>query len=1061
MKKFLSWKIILILVVTLVLGFFDLPDNIQTKLVPFTPESIVKAKIVLGLDMQGGSQLDYKVDLRKVAVADQKDILDGVETIIEKRVNGLGVAEPNIYQSDIAGEKHIIVELADSGVVTQEDTDKYLGVGKLVADLSDDERKTVGLEKAKETVGKTIQLEFKEQRDPSDVDPNEAEKIKGQAQAALDRVKKGDDFSVVGQEEMQAYPGKVTYNKSDFIFESKLSNKEKDIVLKFKKGEFSSDLSEAGGNITIDQTTGSAVEDKGYMMYKLDDVKDEVKDKKQVVAEHILIAYKGADSAAAGVVRSDADAKKLADEVLAKVKADGSFEDLAKQYSDDASNKDDGGKLKDPIAANGKYVFDFEDAGLKQLNKAGDITSVVKTKFGYHIIKAVAVNTDVKEKQYQYESIFFSTTPDPWKETGLTGEQFVRADTAVNNLFQPYITIQFNDEGAKLFEEITGRNVGKPVAVFVGGELISSPNVNEKIAGGQAQITGQFTNEEAEALKRNLNTGAIPAPIVLTGEYTIGATLGKEALDQSVKAGFIGVFLVVLFMIAYYRLPGLLASLALVSYGAILLFLVKAHLSIGLSIGIALVVFAFLVTRVVNSKEAGVEKFLSFALSCVAFFFMTYMLKSGVVVTVAGMAGIIMSFGMAVDANILIFERLKEELRTGKTLSNAVDTAFVRAWSAIRDSNFSTLITCAILFYFGSSIVRGFAFNLIAGVLVSMFTAITITRTLLKGFIGSKIAQNLKNFGFQGNKEITHIGFMKRSNTLFGISGGLAVVAVIAIAVYGLNLGIDFKGGTLQEFKFSEPVVKEKLVGALSEIAPDFKDADLTGAQVIESGENSFVVKTKYLTSDIHEQITTKLKDRLPAFTQPRFNTIGPVIGATLLNKAIVACVFALVMIILYLAFAFRKIPKEVSPWRFGVSAVIALVHDIVIVAGVFAVLGHFANVEINALFITAVLTVFGYSVHDSIVVLDRLRENLLHAPAGETLDETANKALNQTLGRSLNTSVSVLLSLIAVLIFGSSSIFYFVLALTIGIFIGTYSSIFLATPLVVVWNNWATKRGK
>lgn len=1058
MKKFLSWKIALILVVTLVLSFFDLPDTVQKKLVPFTPEAILKAKIVLGLDMQGGSQLDYKVDLRKVAVADQKDILDGVEAIIEKRVNGLGVAEPNIYQSDIGGEKHIIVELADSGVVSQEDTDKYLGGGKVVADLTDDERKTVGLEKAKETVGKTIQLEFKEQRPPSEIDPNEAEKIKGNAQAALDKIKKGEAFSVVGQEEMQAYPGKVTYKKSEFSFLNDLPSNVKDAISNLKKGEFTSELKDAGGSIVIDES-GNGVQDSGYVIYRLVDVKEEIKDKKQVEGRHILIAFKGADKADAAVVRTDAEAQKLADEILAKLKAGENFEELAKQYSDDASNKADGGKLKDPIAANGKYVFDFEDAGLKQLVKAGDLSKVVKTKFGYHLIKADAVKTDVKENQYQYESIYFSTNPDPWKETGLTGEQFVRADTAVNNLFQPYITIQFNDEGAKLFEDITGRNVDKPVAVFVGGELISAPNVNEKISGGQAQITGQFTNEEAEALKRNLNTGAIPAPIVLTGEYTIGATLGKQALDQSVMAGFIGVFLVVLFMIAYYRLPGLLASLALLSYGAILIFLVKAHLSIGLSIGVALVIFALLVTRVVNSKEAGLEKFLSFVLSCVAFFFVTYMLKSGVVVTVAGMAGIIMSFGMAVDANILIFERLKEELKTGKTLSNAVDTAFVRAWSAIRDSNFSTLITCAILFYFGSSIIRGFAFNLIAGVLVSMFTAITVTRTLLKGFIGSKIAQNLSNFGFKPAKEVTHIGFIQRSKLLFGISGGMAVAAIIAIAMFGLNLGIDFKGGTLLELKFSEPVVKEKLVGVFNELDPDFKEADLAGAQVVESGENSYVVKTKYLTSEIHEQIITKMKDRLPAFTEPRFNTIGPVIGETLLNKAILACGLALVMIVFYLAFAFRRIPKEVSPWRFGISAVVALVHDIIIVAGIFAVLGHFAGVEINALFITAVLTVFGFSVHDSIVVLDRLRENLLHAPAGETLDETANKALNQTLGRSINTSVSVLLSLIAVLIFGSSSIFYFVLALTIGIFIGTYSSIFLATPLVVVWNNWASKR--
>lgn len=1059
MKKFLSWKIILILVVTLVLGFFDLPSNIQTKLIPFTPDFITKSKIVLGLDMQGGSQLDYKVDLRKVPEADKKDITEGVLTIIEKRVNGLGVSEPNIYQSDIAGESHIIVELADSGVVSQEDVDQFLGGNKKVADLTLEEKRAVGLEKAKETVGKTIQLEFKEEMDPSEVDPQAAETVKANAQVALDRIKAGEDFSVVGQEEMQAYPGKVRYDKSDFTFESELPTKVKDVVLKLQKGEFTQELAEAGGSIVIDET-GNAVEDTGVAMYKLTDVKEEVKNAKEVDASHILIAYKGADSTDAGVVRSEPEAKKLAEELLTKLKAGEKFEDLAKANSDDASNKETGGKLIDPIAADGKYVFDFEEAGLK-LAKEGELSSVVKTKFGYHIIKADAVRADVKQKQYQVETIFYSTAPDKWKETGLTGEQFVRADTAVNNLFQPYITIKFNEEGAKLFEEITARNVGKPVAVFVGGEMISSPNVNEKIVGGEAQITGQFTNEEAEALKRNLNTGAIPAPIVLTGEYTIGATLGQQALNQSIQAGLIGVILVILFMVGYYRLPGLLASVALVAYGAILLFLIKAHLSIGIAITIALLIFGFLVHRVVNSKDGGMEKFLSFLLSCVAFFFITFMLKSGVVVTVAGMAGLIMSFGMAVDANILIFERLKEELRSGKTLSSAVDVAFARAWSAIRDSNFSTLITCAILFYFGSSIIKGFAFNLIAGVLVSMFTAITITRTLLKGFIGSKFAQNLKNFGLHEKKAETNIGFMKRRNTLFGISIGMAVTAVIAIATFGMNLGIDFKGGTLLEFKFKEPITKDKMVGVLNELGVEFKESDLENAQVVESGTNGFIVKTKYLTSEVHDQITEKMKDKLPEFTEPRFNTIGPVIGATLLNKAMWACAIALIMIVLYLAFAFRRIPKEISAWRFGISAVVSLVHDVIIVAGVFAVLGHYFNVEVNALFITAILTVFGYSVHDSIVVLDRLRENLQNAPAGESLNETANKALNQTLGRSINTSVSVLLSLIAVLIFGSDSIFYFVLALTIGIFVGTYSSIFLATPLVVVWSEWAAKRDR
>ncbi|MDA1060268.1 MAG: protein translocase subunit SecF, partial [bacterium] len=670
------------------------------------------------------------------------------------------------------------------------------------------------------------------------------------------------------------------------------------------------------------------------------------------------------------------------------------------------------------------------------------------------------------------------TKSDPWKDTGLTGEHFVRADIQLDNFFQSYVSIQFNEEGGKLFEEITERNVGKPIAIFVGGDLISAPNVNEKISGGSAQITGQFTSEEAQALARDLNTGAIPAPIVLTGEYTIGATLGHEALTKSLWAGLVGLILVMVFMLLYYRLPGLVANGALLIYGVILIFLIKAELHLGIALGISLIIFGFLVSKIVNNKDSGWEKLLSFVLSCFGFFFLTFLLKTGVVITLAGIAGIILSIGMAVDANILIFERLKEELREGKTLGSAIDSGFHRAWSAIRDSNFSTLITCAILFYFGSSIIRGFAFNLAAGILVSMFTAITITRTLLYSFVGKKIAGNLVVFGVKEKQAKAGFKFIKNSKIWFSFSGLMVAVSVIAMFTFGLNLGIDFKGGTLLEFNFEEAVTKETLVNALQEIE-DNKEAptptaaaeveestedqlvlsanktgllDLSGIQITESGENSFIVKTKYLTSETHDQLIAQMKEKLPKFTEPRFTTIGPVIGKTLLHKALVAMIFALIMIIVYVAFAFRKIPKEVNPWRFGASAIAALVHDVVIVTGVFVILGQFLNVEIDALFITAMLTVFGYSVNDTIVVLDRLRENLIHN-SSDTLAETADKALNETLARSINTSLSTLLTLVAILLWGSPSIFYFVLALTIGTTIGTYSSIFLATPLLVRWN--------
>lgn len=1078
MKKYLTWKLLAILIVTLGLAFFDLPSETQQKILPFTPESILKTKIQLGLDLQGGSQLDYKIDLRKVGEADKEGIIDGVQEVIERRVNRLGVAEPNIYRSEIGEETHIIVELAESATLEQADVDQYLSEQKNLADLTDDEKKLVSLEKAKASVGKTIQLEFKEEK--GELDPQEEDKIRERAQNALDRIEAGEDYGVVGQEEMQAYPEKVKFEKSDYIFVSDLTDDIKGTLANLQPGGYTHNLIEIGGNFVIDES-GQAIQEKGVSIIRLLDVKEEVKNEKEVDVSHILIAWAGLETADATVTRNEDEAYELAKEIKQKLNDAADFATLAKEYSDDPGSKDVGGSLSDPVTGNGKYAYDFEQTALT-FEKAGEISDILKTQFGYHIIKANGIYKDLTEKKYQYEEITFSLVPDPWKETGLTGKHFVHADVQLDNLFQPYVSITFNDEGGKLFEEITGRNVGKGLAIFVGGDLISAPKVQEKIAGGVAQITSrQFTNEEAQALARDLNTGAIPAPIVLTGEYTIGASLGQEALNKSLWAGLIGLILVIIFMVTYYRLPGLVASGALITYGAILLFLIKCHLNLGLALLIAVVIFGFLITKIVNNKDPGWEKFISFILACVGFFFVVFLLRGGVVLTLAGISGIIFSLGMAVDANVLIFERMKEELKEGKSLSASIETGFHRAWSAIRDSNFSTLLTCAILFYFGSSIIRGFAFNLAAGILVSMFTAITITRTLLYGFVGKKIAENLKAFGVS-DKKPKEFRFIQNTKKWFILSGTATGISILAIIIFGFNLGIDFKGGALLEFKFQEPVEKEVLMQNLTEIEKEINAGnlntitetvvetepsktdetvlsteetnklDLAGMQVMKSGENGYIVKTKYMTSGIHDQLIAKMKDRLPVFSELRFTTIGPVIGKTLLHKAVIAIFFAMVLMIIYLAFAFRKIPKEVSPWKFGVTAIIALIHDILIVTGIFVILGQFLDVEINALFITAMLTVFGYSVNDSIVVFDRLRENLLQE-SNESLKTRANRALNETLARSLNTTITTLITLIAILIFGSSSIFYFVLALTIGIAVGAYSSIFVATPMLAWWN--------
>ncbi len=1101
MKKFFSWKIGAIIVAALVLGFFDLPGTAQKTILPFIPESMTETSINLGLDLQGGSQLDYRIDLRKVPEADQDNIIEGVRGVIEKRVNGLGVSEPNIYISEIGGETHIIVEIAEAATVSQEDVETYLGIDKKVDELTDDERKIVSLEKAKATVGKTIQLEFKEQKDT--LDPQEKEKVRANAETALERIKNGEDFSIVGQEEMQAYPGKVKYEKTEYKFEENLMPASiKDFVLATEPGEYSDTLIETQGNFIMDANTGELVEDTALSLIKVVDKKQDVKNEKEVYVSHILVQWSGVEHADASITRTEDEAYDIIKEVQKKLNDGADFASVAKDYSEDSSTNENGGKYDEPVISESNHPYDFEKATLEL--ETNGLSEIVKTQFGYHIIKADEIKENVEYTKYQYEIINFSTKPDPWKDTGLTGEHFVRADVMTDNLFQTYISIQFNDKGAKLFEEITEKNVGKPLAIFVGGEFISAPNVNEKIAGGQARITGNFTPEETQEYARDLNTGAIPAPIVLTGEYTIGATLGHEALTKSLTAGAIGLILIMLFMLAFYRLSGLIANISLGIYAILLIFLIKSQLPLGVALIISIAIFFYLIAKIVNNKDSGWEKFTSLSLSIVAFFFLTFLLKTGVVLTLAGVAGIVLSVGMAVDANILIFERFKEELRSGKTYGAAVESGFERAWSAIRDSNFSTLITCAILFYLGSSIIKGFAFNLAAGVVVSMFTAITVTKTLLRGFIGKRIAENMKAFGANPEKKESKIDFVGKSKLWLSISGSLVGASILAIIFFGLNLGIDFKGGTLLEFQFSEPVTKEVLAETLVDIEKEIKagdlseiaevaapeedaetpksaiiseskipeeslvaeepvqqeeELDLVNIQILNSGENGHIVKTKYITSETHDQIIAKMKESLPAFTEPRFTTIGPVLGSTMLSKAITAIIFSLIMIVIYVAIAFRKIPKEVNPWRFGIAAIVALLHDVIIVTGIFSVLSYFLGIEIDTLFVTAMLTVFGYSVNDTIVIFDRLRENLLHKEKDETIEDVTNKALNQTLTRSMNTSFSTLLALVAILIFGSGSIFFFILALTLGTVFGTYSSIFTASPLLMVWRKWSNKK--
>lgn len=411
-------------------------------------------------------------------------------------------------------------------------------------------------------------------------------------------------------------------------------------------------------------------------------------------------------------VDAEKKAKDIAKQAVASRASSTAFADLARQFSDDPSAKKNGGELG--YFSSGILIAEFFSAVEKLQD--GEVTAEpVKTVFGYHIIKRTGErNTETdgqKVHEYAASHILLRTKteadivpPEQWKGTGLTGKQLKHAAVQFDQQTgEPNVALQFNDEGADLFAALTERNIGKPIAIFLDGEPISEPVVSQKIVGGQAVISGRtMTIQSTKQLAQRLNAGALPVPITLVSQKTVGATLGQASLEQSLVAGMIGFLAVALFMLLFYRFPGIIATVALLIYTAISLSLFKL---------------------------------LNFTM------------------TLAGIAGFILSIGMAVDANILIFERMKEEIRRGRSVGAAVDEGFHRAWNSIRDSNFSSLITCAILYWFGTSVVRGFALTLALGILVSLFSAITVTRTFLRLTMGSWAEKHLWLFGASRGKQ--------------------------------------------------------------------------------------------------------------------------------------------------------------------------------------------------------------------------------------------------------------------------------------------------------------------
>ncbi len=586
--------------------------------------------------------------------------------------------------------------------------------------------------------------------------------------------------------------------------------------------------------------------------------------------------------------------------------------------------------------------------------------------------------------------------------TAVSGDQVESAaaifDTQGSGLWA--VSINFLPEGEQQWAELTAAAACAPpgdptrrIAIVLDESVLSSPGVatsvqcNVGITGGETLITGNFDEESAGELALLVRAGALPVPVEVIEQGTIGPSLGEAAIDASLQAALIGAGLTILYMIFYYRLIGVVAALSLVVYG--------------------LLSYAVLVWL-------------------------------GATLTLPGIAGFVLAIGMAVDANVLVYERAKEEYQVESSIGGALAAGFQRAWSAIADANVTTLLAAVLLFFFAAGAVRGFGVTLTIGVLVSMFSALVVTRVLLEllmrvktlesrpGLMGMNVGRRLQEWLKTSGPNL----FAKPSRWLI-ISTVLIAIALAGIFIRSLNFGIEFQGGRLIEFSTTTQVDIEQL-------RQDLADHGLSRSLIQETGEGNIVIRSEQLDPAEEQVLQEAVAATGGDVVVVREQFVGPTLGDEIRNRALIALGLALVVQLIYLAIRFR--------WTIGAAAVISMFHDVIIVIGLFAWLGK----TLDGVFLAALLTIIGYSINDSVVIFDRIRERQAERP-GEPLGPIANQACLQTVPRTINTGLGAILILVSLFVLGGDTLSDFALALLAGILIGTYSSVFTAAPLAVV----------
>ncbi|MFN6077679.1 MAG: protein translocase subunit SecD, partial [Bacteroidota bacterium] len=598
-------------------------------------------------------------------------------------------------------------------------------------------------------------------------------------------------------------------------------------------------------------------------------------------------------------------------------------------------------------------------------------------------------------------------------EAPVSGDQVVAAAAEPDPITKETgVTLRMDKNGAKAWAEMTtkaAQDNNRQVAILLDDEVVSAPSVNEPITGGNTQITGNFNIQEAQDLANILEIGKLPAETKIISEALVGPSLGKENISKSINSLVIGFLIVMAFMFLYY-------------------------------------------------SSAGIMSIISLFLNI--FFIFGTLASFGTVLTLPGIAGIVLTIGMAVDANVIIYERIREELAEGKALLTAISEGFRQSYSAIIDSNVTTLLSAFMLSYFGLGPIKGFAVVLIIGILSSMFTAVLVSRLLIDWWTGrGKNLQFSNSFSKSAFSSI-NVDWMGKRKIAYLFSGVLVLLSLVSIFTRGFEFGVDFKGGYSYNIQFSESVnpedLRKELTTAFYGNTPVVKSID---------SENSLNVVTSYMIDSGDENASQKVLERLFAgvntisgnnldianFSNPEgtgthvvsSSQVGPTVAEDIKTSSFQAALFALVLIFLYIFIRFSK-------WQYSAGAVIALFHDTIITLGVFSALHGILpfSMEVDQAFIAAILTVIGYSINDTVVVFDRIRE-MMGIYVKRSRHEVINKAINNTLSRTTLTSLTTLFVVIVLFLFGGSSIKGFSFAILFGITIGTYSSIFVASPLM------------